>query len=60
VYAEAFVNTLLGDTIAAIEALKVYLAANPAKRSSLASDPSWWFRPLENSARYRNLVGAIR
>jgi serine/threonine-protein kinase len=59
-YAEAFVNTLLGDTTAAIEALKTYLVANPEKRASLASDPTWWFRPLENSPRFRELVGAIR
>jgi hypothetical protein len=60
IYAEAFVNTLLGDTTAAIEALKTYLVANPEKRASLAQDPSWWFRPLENSPRFRDLVGAIR
>jgi serine/threonine-protein kinase len=60
VYAEAFVNTLLGDTTAAIEALKTYLAANPEKRAALAQDPSWWFRPLENHAGYRELVGAGR
>jgi eukaryotic-like serine/threonine-protein kinase len=60
VYAEAFVNTLLGDTTAALEALKVYLVANPEKRSSLAQDPSWWFRPLENNARFRELVGAVQ
>jgi serine/threonine-protein kinase len=60
VYAEAFVYTLLGDTTAAVEALKTYLVANPEKRAGLASDPSWWFRPLENSPRFRDLVGAIR
>jgi eukaryotic-like serine/threonine-protein kinase len=60
IYAAAFVNTLLGDTTAAIEALKTYLVANPEKRASLAQDPSWWFRPLENSPRFRDLVGAIR
>jgi serine/threonine-protein kinase len=59
-YAEAFVSTLLGDTTAAIEALKTYLVANPEKRASLAADPTWWFRPLENSPQFRELVGAIR
>jgi serine/threonine-protein kinase len=60
VYAEAFVNTILGDTAAAIAALKTYLAANPEKRATLASDPSWWFRPLENNSQFRDLVGADR
>ncbi|MBA3894789.1 MAG: hypothetical protein H0X69_14075, partial [Gemmatimonadales bacterium] len=59
-YAEAFVNTILGDTAAAVAALKVYLVANPEKRASLAEDPSWWFRPLENSTRYRELIGTAR
>ena len=30
------------------------------KRASLAQDPSWWFRPLENNARFRELVGATQ
>jgi serine/threonine-protein kinase len=60
VYAEAFVNTLLSDTAAAITALKTYLAANPEKRATLASDPSWWFRPLENHPQFKELVGATR
>jgi tetratricopeptide (TPR) repeat protein len=57
VYAAAFVHTLLGDTALAVEALKEYLVANPAKRASLASDPTWWFRPLQSSQQFRDLVG---
>ncbi len=60
IYTLAFVHTLLGDTIAAVEALKTYLVTNPEKRQVLAEDPSWWFRPLENSAAFRELVGANR
>jgi serine/threonine-protein kinase len=56
-YAEAFVRTLLGDTAAAIASLRVYLAANPEKRSAFADDPTWWFRPLTGTAGYRELVG---
>jgi serine/threonine-protein kinase len=59
-HTEAFVHTLLGDTTAAIEALKTYLVANPDRRAAFASDVTWWFRPLENNARFRELVGAIR
>jgi serine/threonine-protein kinase len=57
-YAEAFVRTLLGDKTEAISALKVYLAANPEKRATLADDASWWFRGLQEDARYKELVGA--
>ena len=39
-YAKAFVLTLLGDTVQAIGALKVYLAANPEKRASFARTPA--------------------
>ena len=60
VYAAAFVHTLLGDTVMAVEALKEYLVANPEKRGPLANDPTWWFRPLENSALFRELVGGDR
>ncbi len=57
VFAAAFVHTLLGDTTPAVDALKEYLVANPEKRTSLAEDPTWWFRPLENNASFRELVG---
>ncbi|HWB42282.1 MAG TPA: protein kinase [Gemmatimonadales bacterium] len=58
VYASAFVHTLLGDTALAVDALKQYLVANSEKRAALASDPTWWFRPLENNALFREAVGA--
>ncbi len=53
----AFVHTLLGDTTSAVAALKVFLASNDAARKDYAEDPGWWFRPIANSAAYRNLVG---
>ncbi|MFL5401680.1 MAG: protein kinase domain-containing protein [Gemmatimonadales bacterium] len=56
-YLEAFVRTLLGDRAEAIEALKIYLTANPAKRSGFADDATWWFRPLQDDPRFRKLVG---
>jgi hypothetical protein len=54
----AFVHTLLGDTTAAVGALKIFLASNDAARKDYAEDPGWWFRPLINSAAFRQLVGA--
>ena len=57
-YAEAFVRTLLGDKAEAISALKVYLAANPEKRAGFAEDAGWWFRGLQEDARFKQLVGA--
>ncbi len=56
----AFVYTLLGDTAAALQQLSTYLAVNPARRQAYADDPGWWFRPLEASPRFRQLVGAPR
>ena len=58
VYAGAFVHTLLGDTAQAVASLKEYLVANTEKRASLAADPTWWFRPLEANAQFRDLVGS--
>jgi len=56
IYAEAFVLTLLGHREDAIKALKVYLAANPEKRTALSEDATWWFRALQEDPRYRDLV----
>nr|MBA2459345.1 hypothetical protein [Gemmatimonadales bacterium] len=59
-FAAAFVYILLGDTTAALEALKAYVVANPERRSALGNEPTWWFRPLENNSKFRELVGADR
>jgi len=56
-YAEAFVRNLIGDRTEAIQALKIYLAANPEKRSAFAEEPTWWFRGLQDDPRYQKLVG---
>jgi hypothetical protein len=58
VFMQAFVSTLLGDRDAALKALKVYLAANPERRATLADDAGWWFRSLENDPGFQELVGA--
>jgi eukaryotic-like serine/threonine-protein kinase len=54
----AFVHTLLSDTTSAVKALKVYFAANDARRANYADDPGWWFRPIAGSGAYRQLVGS--
>jgi len=50
-------RTLLGDKDEAIRQLGVFLAANPAQRTSLRDDNTWWFRDLRSDPRYRTLTG---
>lgn len=57
VYLEAITHTLLGDTEQAISLLSEFLAANPGQRESVARDRTWWFAPLRDHPRFRNLVG---
>jgi eukaryotic-like serine/threonine-protein kinase len=54
---DAFVHNLMGDRDEALRSLKVYLAANPARRAALADDPGWWFRSLQDDPRFKELVG---
>ncbi len=55
-YIEAFVRMLLSDKPEALKALKVYLAVNPDRRSTLADDPGWWFRGLQDDSVFQSLV----
>ena len=57
-YLGAFAYTVLGDTDAALQMLKVYLAANPQRTNTLREDSGWWFKDLEKNPQYRQLVGA--
>ena len=59
-YNEAIMYTLLGDKGAAVDQLKVYLAANPARRKGFADDPGWQFADLKNDPGFRQLVGSAR
>ncbi|HYN21579.1 MAG TPA: serine/threonine-protein kinase [Thermoanaerobaculia bacterium] len=54
----AFVYTLLGDRDKAIDLLKIYFAANERMRAAYAEEPGWWFRPLANEPKFKQLVGA--
>jgi serine/threonine-protein kinase len=53
---QAFVFTLLDDKTAAVEALKTFLAANPERRQSFASDPGWRLRSLTSEPAFKSLV----
>ena len=56
----AFVYTLLDRKPQAVEQLRSYLAVNPQRRNSLATDPGWWFRPLQGDRGFDLLVAASR
>lgn len=53
-----YVYALLGDTTSAAAALKEYLAANEDRRESFRADAGWWFRPVQNSPKFRAIIGA--
>jgi TolB-like protein len=53
----AFVYVTLGDTLLAIEQMRSYLDVNPGQRQSYRSGQGWWFRPIENHPRWRDMVG---
>jgi eukaryotic-like serine/threonine-protein kinase len=54
----AFVWTLLGDNTEALADLRAYYDVNPGRRGGFQEDPGWWFRPLAEDPRYRELVAA--
>jgi serine/threonine-protein kinase len=56
---EAFIRTLFGtsqDTDEAIELLKRYFAVNPTHRKGFRETDHWWWKPLKEDARFRELV----
>jgi hypothetical protein len=56
----AYVYELAGDRDAAINALKIYFAANPGQRAGFAEDAGWMFRDLSGDPRFKQLVGATK
>ena len=46
---EAFVQVQLGDTDAALKALRGYWAANPDRQPGMVDDPGWQFQSLQSS-----------
>jgi serine/threonine-protein kinase len=55
-YIDAFVQTLLNAHDDAIKSLKVYLVANPDRRSWVADESAWWFRGLQDEPKFKELV----
>ena len=55
---EAAIRTILGDKDEAIRLLQVYLTANPAHREGFVKNSAWWWRPLWDDPRYKELVGS--
>jgi eukaryotic-like serine/threonine-protein kinase len=53
---DAYVHLLAGDKPEALNSLKVYLAANPDRRASMAEDPGWWFRSLQDDPAFQQIV----
>ena len=54
----AFVYTLLNDADKAVEMLKTYFAANERLRAVYAEEPGWWFRPISENPKFKQLVGS--
>lgn len=55
---KAFASVLLDDSDAAIDYLRVYLAANPDRREGFAEHGHWWWRSLQDNPDFQRLVGA--
>ena len=55
---KAFALLLAGDKPGSVDALKVFLAANPDRLKAFAKDPGWRFRDLADDPAYKSLVGA--
>jgi serine/threonine-protein kinase len=56
----AFALALLGDRAGAVDLLKLYVAANERRRAALLENVSWWYRPLVDDPRFKQLAGAAR
>lgn len=53
----AFTHVLLGDTTAAISDLTTFLSKSDRRRTSLATNPGWWYRPIQGIPAFQRLVG---
>jgi TolB-like protein len=52
---DGYIHLLTGERDAAITSLKEFLAANPERRVSMAEDPGWWFRSLQDDPKFKAL-----
>jgi eukaryotic-like serine/threonine-protein kinase len=54
-YLEMLVRAQLGDRDDAYRLLTTYLVSNPQYRATLANEPTWWLKDLQNDPRYKSL-----
>ena len=55
---EAFVRVMLGDNNEAMRLLDEYFTANPTHREGFRKNVHWWWRPIQNDPRFKQLIGA--
>jgi serine/threonine-protein kinase len=53
---EAFVRAQLGDKKQAVDLIQQYLTDHPEHREGFSKANPWWWRPLQDDARFRNLI----
>ena len=54
---EALGHLALGDEATALNRLSVYLTASPEHREGWRWTQHWWWRPLQENADFRRLMG---
>lgn len=57
---EALARTFLGEREQAISLLQGYLTAHPEHRAGFAKKNYWWWRSLQDDARFKSLAGTGR
>ena len=55
---EAMARVMLGDKDEALRLLDEYLVANPKHREGFRKIVHWWWRPIQDDARFKALIGA--
>ena len=53
---EAFVRGQLGDKKEAVDLLQRYLTDHPEHRAGFSKVNPWWWRPLQDDPRFKNLI----
>ena len=42
----------------ALQRLKLYFIASPARREAFKDDVGWWFRSLQDDPEFKRLIGS--
>jgi serine/threonine-protein kinase len=53
---EAFVRAQLGDKKEAVDLIQKYLTDHPEHRAGFSKANPWWWRPLQDDARFKSLI----